>query len=410
MGRHSPIGRFIAALLLAGLLTARADLLVGKNGERLIGRIVEETPDAIVFESELGGRMTVRRERIRELQRTPMASDWLPRPPPVDERYDWIELKTGEWLKGRIKSMQDDKLEFDSEEMDVQVFDWDKIRTLRSPRLHSVRFETKATADGSLWITTNSIQVISGGTTNSYARDELLAITPTGARELSKWTGKIAAGMNFRSGNTKEVEYDAHGTIERRTPSTRLTLDYLGNFGRINGVETENNHRLQTRFDYFLSRRLFVRLPDAEYYRDPLQNLDHRLTLGAAVGYDLVHNRRVEWNVSVGPAWQRNWFSSVPAGESSTRDSLAAVFGTRLDVELTSRIDLLLEYRGQIAGRNSGDNMHHAVAGLEFEIHKRLKLDVTFSWDRIGNPKTEKNGTTPASDDYRVSTGLGVDF
>jgi putative salt-induced outer membrane protein YdiY len=398
------------ALIAAMPAGVWADVLLGTNGERLIGRVIEENAGSVVFDSELGGRLNIRRERVRELQRTTVTTDWLPRPPPPDDRFDWVELKSGEWLKGRIKSMQDEKLEFDSEELDIRVFDWKDIRTVRSPRLHSVRFETKANADGSLVITTNRVEVISNNITNTYSREELLAITPTGARESSKWTAKVIAGMNFRSGNTKEVEYNAHATIERRTPSTRFTLDYLGNFGSINDVETENNQRTQARFDYFLSRRLFVRLPDVEYYRDPLQNLDHRLTLGGGVGYDLVHNRRVEWNVSVGPAWQRNQFDSVPPGESSTRDSLAAVFGTRFDVELTKRIDLILEYRAQLAGRESGDNMHHAVASLEFEIHKRLNLDISFSWDRIGNPKTEANGTTPSADDFRVSTGLGVDF
>ena len=104
------------------------------------------------------------------------------RPPPLTEsnRFDWIELKSGEWLKGRIKSMQDEKLEFDSEEMDVRNFDWEDIRTVRSPRLHSVRFDIGEPLQGSLLITTNEVQVMSETATNSFPRAELIAITPTG--------------------------------------------------------------------------------------------------------------------------------------------------------------------------------------------------------------------------------------
>jgi hypothetical protein len=401
-------GLLLALMLLAPL--ARADVLLGKNGERFVGTVVEETADAVVFHSELGGRLTIPRARLREIQRTGVAASFVPLPPPPDARLDWIELKSGEWLAGRIKSMQHEKLEFDSEEMDLHTFDWDDIRTLRSPQLFSVGFDDKRTQDGSVLVESNLVQVISSGTTNVRPRGAVLAITPTGARELSKWSGQLSAGMSVRSGNTKEVEYNAHATVERRTPLTRMTLDYLGNFSSVNDAQTENNQRGQGRFDYFLSRRLFMRVPDIESYHDPLQNINHRVTIGGGVGYDLVKNRRVEWNITAGPAWQRTWYHSVPEGESDTKDSLAAVLGSRLDIEVTRRIDLLLEYRGQLTGRESGESLHHGLARLEFEIHKRLKLDLTFTWDRISHPKTEAGGDTPSTDDLRLTTGLGIDF
>src|SRR5262245_13403914 len=106
-------------------------------------------------------------------------------------------------------------------------------------------------------------------------------------------------------------------------------FDYLGNFSSVEDTKTEDNQRLATTFDLFFGRRLFLRLPDVEYYRDPLQNLEHRLTLGASIGYDLIHNRRVEWDVTVGPAWQRSWYDSVEAGQPKIVDGSAAVISSR---------------------------------------------------------------------------------
>ena len=57
-------------------MTARADVLVGTNGERFVGPVVEETADSVVFASELGGRLTLPRKQVRELRRTP-ASQFL---------------------------------------------------------------------------------------------------------------------------------------------------------------------------------------------------------------------------------------------------------------------------------------------------------------------------------------------
>ena len=350
---------------------------------------------------------------------TPAADSIAPRPnsllpvlgwAPPEDGFDWVELKSGEWLKGRIKSLQDEKLEFDSEELDLREFKWEKVRTLRSPRLNSVRFDTKGQAQGSLLITTNEAYILSQAGRNSYARSEVLGLAPTGASELNKWSGKVSAGLSFRAGNTREVSYNAHVALNRRTPTTLLTLDYLGNFGKINEVETENNQRIQTRCDYHFSRQLFMRLPDYEYYHDPLQNLAHRHTLGGSVGYDLIKTGHVDWNVTTGPAFQRNDFVSVASDESQTRDSVALVMGTRLDIELSQRLDWILEYRGQFSGRETGNNMHHAISTLEFEIHKRLKLDLSFIWDRVAEPQTEAAGATPKKDDFRLITSLGIDF
>jgi putative salt-induced outer membrane protein YdiY len=401
---------------------ALGDTITTTNGERFVGRIIQDSPDAVVFESAIAGRITIPRSAIREVQsslaqpqkgqtnavaatNTQPPLPFLPR-----DTYDWVKLKSGEWLKGKIKSLQDEKLEFDSEELDVHTWDWKDIRALRSPRLSSVRFENKETADGSFFITTNEVFLMTNAGTNVYARSNLLAITPTGASEISKWSADLSIGMAFRSGNTKEVDYTARALLRRRTPSTRLTFDYLGNYGSVNDTKTEDNQRLATTFDLFLSRRLFLRLPDAEYYRDPLQNLDARLTIGGSVGYDFIHTPRTEWDVTIGPGFQRNWYGSVEPGESRTAGSAAAVISSRFDMEITKRLDLILEYRGQFTGKETGDNTHHAVATLEFEIHKRLDLDISFVWDRISSPQTESSGTTPSTDDLRLTLGLGVKF
>ena len=388
------------------VLPVLGDTLTTTNGEHFVGRIIRDSRDSVTFESTLAGRINIPRSAIKDLQ----SSVAQPKPTPANaapvvttnvqpplpflpnDKYDWVKLKSGEWLKGKIKSLQDEKLEFDSEELDVRTWDWKDIRALRSPRLNSVRFENKETADGTLFVTTNQVFLISEMATNVYARSNLLAITPTGAKEINKWSADLSVGMSFRSGNTREVDYTARATLRRRTPSTRLTLDYLGNYGSVNDVQTENNQRLEGTFDWFLSRRLFLRAPDVEYYRDPLQNLDGRLTLGASIGYDFIHTPRTEWDVTIGPALQRNWYGSVETGESRIASSAALVISTRFDMEVTKRLDLILEYRGQFTDKETGANTHHAVATLEFEIHKRLDLDLSFVWDRISAPQSEASG------------------
>ncbi len=426
---RSAAKRAALALALFFAFHGRADSVWLRGGEKLIGKIVSEEPAKVVFESQTLGKIEIARDRIERLERdatapSPAATNqaaapsapsgavtnvfypWLtPESLAKTNEFDWIQLKSGEWLKGRIKSLQEEKLEFDSEELNYFTFDWKDIHALHSPRLNSVRVEKVKPVDGAVFVTTNEVQVITPTATNIYPRSELLAITPTGNRELDKWSGSVSAGLSFRSGNTREIDLNARAILQRRTPDNRLYLDYEVNYGKVSDEQTEQNQRFVGQFDYFLSRRLYLRLPDIEYYRDPLINVAHRITLGAGVGYDLVKTPRTEWNLTASPSWQRNWFD-----DGSTTSAGALVFATRFDTELTKRLNLIFEYRGQLTRKESGNNIHHAETKLEFEIHKHLKLDVSFEWDRIADPKTEPSSPNPTPDDYRLITSLGIDF
>lgn len=497
----------VTAVLLWGALSIRADSILLKGGERLIGKVQNETDDKVVFESQTLGLIEVARTNIERVERaapppppetaaegkavpappapdsivpaappavqvpgaesivpaappeapavaaapitpagpvepavkpldpavvaqtatptpvSPPVTDPVPPAPEVvpvfypwsglkteSDTFDWIQLKSGEWLKGQIKSLQNETLEFDSEEMDAHEFKWEDILIVRSPRLNSMGFEKAGLAEGSVLITGDQVQVISKSGTKTFPRSDLLAITPTGERERNKWSGKLSLGFNVRTGNTEEVIYNAHGTFERRTPTTRLSFDYLGNFSKINGATNANNQRITTQFDYFLSRKLYVRVPDVEYFSDPLQNINHRITLGASVGYDLFRTRRVEWDVSAGPAYQLNEFSSVEPGQSPTQESVTVVVSTHLDVQITKKIDWIFDYRAQLSKKESGGTTHHANSTIEFEIHKRLKLDLSLIWDRVTSPVSESGGSTPTPDDFQLVTSLGIDF
>ena len=148
--------------LCAVVLPGRADVLIGTNGDRFTGKVVEEKADSVVFDSELGGRLTIPRTRIREIQRPPPPItdnrslitnalrpclnrrpdqpepstlnpqpstnlSWLP-PAIGHDQADWIQLKSGEWLRGRLYYIQQRKVEFDSDELDDFSLDLKDVR------------------------------------------------------------------------------------------------------------------------------------------------------------------------------------------------------------------------------------------------------------------------------------------
>jgi putative salt-induced outer membrane protein YdiY len=331
--------------------------------------------------------------------------NWVP---PADT-LDWIQLKSGEWLRGRLTGMQERKLDFESEKLDEQTFDWKDIRQVRVSRPLDVLFVDGERVSGPVVITPDQVTV-SGATPQIYPRAQLQSLTPDGSRERNRWSGKASLGLTLRAGNTESVDYNAQSHLQRRTPATRYSLDYIGNISSVDGVESANNHRVNSEFDLWLSRRFYLILPFAEYYKDPFQNLTHRVTGGVGVGYDLIDRPNLEWTITTGPAYQQSWFESAQQGEPTEKGVGALVFGSRFEWDITRRIELILEYRGQYTRKEVGETAHHSVATLSLELTKRFDLDVSLIWDRIAQPKVGSDGVQPKPDDFRLVLGLGVDF
>jgi hypothetical protein len=326
-----------------------------------------------------------------------------------DPTFDWIMINSGEWLKGRIKAMLDEKLEFDSDELDLQSFDWEDVYFLYSPKLNGIRTENKITDYGTLWIDKTNI-VVTSGVTNRYSREEVLGIAPGGPRERNYWTGKASVGLAIRQGNVNQVDFNTSVNLRRITPSTRLSFDYIGNFSELESVESANNHRATISFDIFLSRRLFIRTPFLEYYRDPFQNIDGRFTAGAALGYDIVKGPKVDWGVTAGPAYQSIRYVSVQPGEKIKQTTPAVVLGTELDWEISSKLDFEFGLRSQIGSQEAGGVQSHLVTTLEYEVTKIFDLETSFIIDSVSNPTADSNGDVPQKSDLRLIFGIALDF
>jgi putative salt-induced outer membrane protein YdiY len=334
---------------------------------------------------------------------------WLP-PEPRPEKYDWIQLKSGEWLKGKLEVLYDRRLEFDSDELDELAFDFEDIKQIRGHSIFSVRFAGPVTVIGYLQVTETKVYVTWGEDKQEFDRDQLIAIAYGEPKEKNYWSAKLSIGANFTSGNTDQTEYTAIGKVMRRTSGSRFVLDYLGNFTRTENIETVNNHRLDGFFDIFKTKKYFFRPVFAEFYRDPLSNIQRRTTLGAGIGYHIIDTSKTKWDATAGPAYQNTVFTSVEAGQEPNESTPAFVFATAFDTELTKRLDLIAKYNFQIVNQESGSYIHHIITTLETELTKWLDFDISFVWDRTKDPTTRADGTVPEQNDFQLIFSLGVDF
>lgn len=341
---------------------------------------------------------------------------WANFEPVQDNKYDWIQLKSNEWLKGELESFYNFSLEFDSDKLGMLTFDWEDVKQLRTAKPKSIRVEEGIDLDsirivtGIIYLDYQSAKIINQNETQTFQRAQIISIAKGYKNEINYWAGKIVLGANFTGGNSELVDASLIISTQRRSAKSRLKIEYAGNFSETQNIETSNNHRLSSNYDLFFNKKLFWRVYGAEYVKDTFRNIDTQLSLGSSFGYHLIHSAKTEWEISGGVGDLYTRFVSVEPGENIETTSPFIEFGTRLDTKLTKTVDFLLEYTLQFVEEKSGERTHHLISTLSTDLYADLELDISLVWDRINKPQPLDDGTEPEKDDYQLIFGLSYKF
>lgn len=332
-------------------------------------------------------------------------ADWKP-PGVGTDGYDWVQLKSHEWLRGWLKYVQDKKVEFDSDELEEMTLKLKNVRAIYTAKPMYVKFENREPVRGAVVLSNEVVYVEE----LRLPRTDLIGITPTGQTGMRHWSGKFVAGLNLRAGNTESTDLSVRGELSRRTPNTDLEFNYIGNFAEVNGTEDENDQRFNLQYDIRLDRHWFVRPAQLEVFHDPLGNVAYRVTVGVGAGYYFFDEDELVWWVATGPGFQYTRFDTVVAGEPAHASTPAGMVQSYFKSELTRRIDLILSYQGVGMSQEAGLYTHHAMLELEYEIKRHLDLDIAFVWDYLQEPQPDSNGKIPKRSDLRLTVGLEVRF
>jgi putative salt-induced outer membrane protein YdiY len=334
-------------------------------------------------------------------------------PPPG--KYSWVQLDTGEWLKGDITALYDDVLVFDSDHFDDLNIDLEDILQIRAVGTFQVSVGdrmrgNRRTVIGEVLLEKDTILVASSGRVREFHRDELLSITQTAEREFDRWTGDIGLGWNFREGNSNVADFSLNAGFRRRTPISRVSLDYIGNRNETEGELISDSHRVTFAVDRFTSTRFFWRPISAQYYKDELQNIKHQATVDTGAGYHIIDTSRTLWEVQAGVGGNYLENVSVEPGQPNGEWSPIFTIGTDFEIELTSWMDYELYIDMTFLEERAGKYQHHIVSNISTDLTGNLDLDLVFIWDRTENPQADQDSIPPEQDDYRFEIRLAYDF
>lgn len=337
---------------------------------------------------------------------------WQKPTPIFSQGFDWLKLTSDEWLKGDIISMYDDELEFDSDEFGIKSFDWKDVSELRSRFDQQIRLADGRIVQGFLIVKEGHLKLISGGTEQNFPLSDLLSITSAADKRRDLWDAKVSLGIDFSQGNSNQLDYIVTAEVQRRTPTTRLKVDFDFNYSESStdeqSVVSVNSRRLNAYLDWFINADIFLRAIEYENYSDLQQNIKVRHSLGVSLGYHIVNTKRIEWDFTVGPSYQNTEYEAQVVTESDGSGALS--LSTLFDYEISSKIDYILDYQMKFVSDDSGARSHTFKTGFEFEFIDDLDLDVMFYLDRIAKPVASIENGTPESNDYRLAISFGYQF
>lgn len=404
---------FITLLLLHPLLAQESasnkvlsELIEVKDTSGLSDTEVREIAEEEDAQVEV--KTTKERDFAKKIDISNLQTPWE-KMSPTPKRYDWVQTESGEWFKGEIKALYNSKLEFDSAEVGIYTFDFEDVIKIKSYNVMGVNIEDTAVFSGIIRFKDDSITIIQGDKTFKFDRDEIVSLAPKGTSEFNYWNGKITINIDVRKGNKNQYDYVAKSTVKRRTSKDNLYLDYLGRISARDNEETANDHRLNQKYDRFITRRFFWTPLFSEFYKDKFQNIENQITAGVGIGYKLADNSRLSWDVSVGPAYTYVKYISVTSGDSIAT-SPALELSTKLAFKISSKVDFMYDWKVTLTDERAGTYKHHMVATLENEITGWLDLDIGFVWDYLQHPEETSSGITSDRSDYQFLVGFGVEF
>jgi len=328
------------------------------------------------------------------------------------DTFDWVQLTSGEWIKGNIKRMRDDTMEFDSDDLGMLYIDFGDIALVHSPQANTYVFDDRVSATGSAVVTEDVIICQTDEGTKTFPRSELESIVE-GERERDWWSMKLRFGLQLNRGNTNQMTYNIDFNTKREDRLTLLDLNYNGTFGSTDGEQIVKRHLGEGLFNVFLGGRWWVTPLFGQLFNDTFQSIKFRATPAAGAGVHLVDKPNVKWDFQTGLGYQFLRFTSDvdPTLENPQGDLFIPLF-TYWDFDITGDIGLTMSWLTNLVVTSIGNTNHTGKADLAVSLTSVLDLNVAFLFLRTEDPAQSAPADPPApqvqKNEYQLVVGISL--
>ncbi|HET6415593.1 MAG TPA: DUF481 domain-containing protein [Polyangiales bacterium] len=336
---------------------------------------------------------------------------------------DWIELKTGEWLRGDLRWLRPKGLEagqnlnFYSNKLDSLTLSWGSIAGVHSPKIKSYTFKDKVKVSGKAMITKDAVIIENDQGIKTYPRAELLSISEGPPRERTWWSTMLSLGFSANAGNTSQGSLTTQWSLMRMDGHTLGGLRYNGTVAYTDGELNVNRHLGDVNTALFLWDRVYLIPIAGQLLYDAFQNIKLRATPSTGAGVYLFkktrqrkkHTNQFEWDLQSGLGYQFLGFLSTPTGATNPQSDGFILLRTHWKLEfLNDNVELTIDWRTNLAYTNFGSTNHTGTVDVSVEITDRFSFLTTFLFLRTRDPQPRADGTVPKENDYQIVVSIAL--
>lgn len=340
----------LSTLLIMVMATAAlGDEIRLKNGDRLTGTIVKADGKTLVLKTDYAGPVTIAADQIERI---------------TSEQPLYLSLAEDKTVVGKVETIEG-KYEVETRDAGKVAVEPASIKTIRSQPEHE-----------------------------AYER----SLNPSW---FDRWNGGLDFGFNLTTGNTRTRTLALGSNLSRVTSrdKTSLYAAFINAKNKNNGVTetTANAIRGGGRYEISLTNRLNA-FGFADFEYNEIQLLDLRSVLGGGLGYYLIKNDRMDFQVFGGGAWNRENFST-----GLKRNSGELLMGQDLALRLNSRVMFKerLQYFPNLT--ETGEYRMTFDSSLSTKLTNWMTWNLTVSDRYLSNPPLGSK-----NNDLLFTMGVGV--
>jgi putative salt-induced outer membrane protein YdiY len=320
---------------------------------------------------------------------------WVPALAAADVLY----LKNGDRITGTIKSIWDNEVTIEPEYSDEFQVDLPLVERIESDRDFEVEMP-----DGSD-VVAKMQGVDEDGNQLLIIEGESVAIPLGELREVDEpedyydWEALIDYSLSVSDGNTDSLNSRLAGQGVFKLGDHRHIGHVIQSREELESETTKDQTVLAYNYNWLFNDPWFF-AANAQYERDPIRELKHRITASAGIGRDIWNDPGRFLNIQLGAG-----FLDEEIGLEKETSSVA-VWALRFNHEFFSGDFDLFHNHSIIETIEGRDNtIIKTTTGIRYEISDLLYLNVSYDWDHESEPA----GTAEKTDSTFV-IGAGLEF
>ncbi len=316
---------------------------------------------------------------------------------------DELVLKNGDKLTGKVVSMENGKLIFNTSYAGDISIDWGNVSSMKTDEPAAFLLNNGTLIKGAV--------VPAGGNKVTLDTDSSLGSPPLNLAEVTainpkylpqevKLSGRANVALAARSGNTNTTNYNLSGEVQARTDKSRYTLGAEFNREEDEGRRTVNNGLAYAKYDHFLTKKLYF-YANTLFEKDKMADLNLRSSLGIGLGYQVWESHKTNLSLETG-------ISYVNEDYDVGDDNNYAAFRWAVNYDRYIWNDFLQFFHfheGMIGLEDTSDITIRSRTGLRMPLKNGFTATAQYNWDWDNTP-------APGNDsvDEALIFGLGYQF